>query len=452
VEKNIPPEIKIIANTAKTLVGIYSGVSEFINVATTIARFLEIIPGTQDTARAYMEHQFNFLNAHLDAVAADIEWTITNAIRSQNLAKWDGAINAATDDNNRGIRIAYRDSENLDTFTVLDEYTNAEPCRSGGNFQRYDKESVTDGEWKEIIDDRKMHDPDRAAFCVPPDHIYDWRKGIPDLMQLIPSRLMVMIAVDPDFKHNTLIHDELKKFRDALRSHYDMMLKGVRCNYHGDPNSLVADLELLDHGYRLACADIYSGLSVVKTYPNYLVPPVANRFDYYSFVDTTLTEMRRELLLKLPLFEMQSMIDMLTLYLNPGLRDLTAGTQQIALLAAPNLCLEGGNAIIAGPPVWLWPCNGSDTQRWVYDRQHGTIRNPVYNLYLDVQRAGLAPGTPVWLWDYTGTEAQQWTYNPETGVLQNALGNVLDVQGGVLQLGTPVWTWTRNGDLAQLWY
>src|SRR5215831_4129749 len=120
VEKNIPPEIKLIANTAKTLVGIYSGVSEFINVATTIARFLEIIPGTQDTARAYMEHQFNFLNEHLDAVAADIEWTITSDTRTQNLAEWDGAINAAIDDNTQGIRIRYRDHENLATFAVLD--------------------------------------------------------------------------------------------------------------------------------------------------------------------------------------------------------------------------------------------------------------------------------------------------------------------------------------------
>jgi hypothetical protein len=269
-----------------------------------------------------------------------------------------------------------------------------------------------------------MHDPERTAFCIPPNYIYDWRIGISDLMKLIPSRLMVMIAVDPDFRHHPLLHEELQKFRDALRSHYDLILKGVRCNAHGNPLSLAPDKELLDHGYRLACADIYSGLSVVKTYKDYEVPPVPP-FDYSRFVDTTLTEMRRELLLKLPLFEMRSMIDMLTSYLNPELRDLTAGTQQIALLAAPNLCLDvqGGNAA-AFTPVWLWPCD-----------EHVippvNLIDPAYTLPVDPQR---------------------WTYNPETGVLQNALGNVLDVQGGVLQPGTPVWTWTQNGDLAQLWY
>jgi hypothetical protein len=47
----VPPEIKIIVNTAKKLVGIFSGVSESINVGTTILRFLEIIPGTEEPGR-----------------------------------------------------------------------------------------------------------------------------------------------------------------------------------------------------------------------------------------------------------------------------------------------------------------------------------------------------------------------------------------------------------------
>jgi hypothetical protein len=97
---------------------------------------------------------------------------------------------------------------------------------------------------------------------------------------------------------------------------------------------------------------------------------------------------------------------------------LTAETQQIALLAAPNLCLDvqGGNAA-AGTPVWLWDCNEDvippDSPR---DTEH---RVPV--------------------------DAQRWTYDPEAGALQNALGTILHVQGGWLQPATLVETGTHTG-------
>jgi hypothetical protein len=187
--------------------------------------------------------------------------------------------------------------------------------------------------------------------------------------------------------------------------------------------------------------------------------------------------LQRAVLLRMPLFEMRSLIDTLYLYANPVVGDaavdpslvLATGGERdpaaekagnlprgkvprIAVAEAPDLCLDVLESNPEpGTPVQVFPCHGGDNQQWVYDRPSGTIRNPVYDKCLDVQWGNPAPGTPVWIWGCIGSDAQKWTYDPETGVLQNALGTVLDVQWGALQMHTPVWTWDRHEGPAQQW-
>jgi Ricin-type beta-trefoil lectin domain len=147
---------------------------------------------------------------------------------------------------------------------------------------------------------------------------------------------------------------------------------------------------------------------------------------------------------------MQSIMDLLSLY-NYGGYDLTALLQRIPVYLADSLCLSVQGNLAAKAPVQLSRCNGTNAQRWVYDRQRGTISNPPSGKCLDVQWGNPVRGVPVWLWDCNGGDAQRWTYDPETRVLQNALGTVLDIQWGNLQELTPVWTWRRNEGLAQQW-
>jgi len=97
-------------------------------------------------------------------------------------------------------------------------------------------------------------------------------------------------------------------------------------------------------------------------------------------------------------------------------------------------------------------CDGSNGQKWTYDRSKQTIVNTVYNKCLDVFMGDITPGTMVSAADCNGTDAQKWTYDPTGQVLTNKLGNVLDVQGGALQPGQPVWTWPRNDGAAQHWF
>jgi hypothetical protein len=137
----------------------------------------------------------------------------------------------------------------------------------------------------------------------------------------------------------------------------------------------------------------------------------------------------------------------------PSGLDLTEKAQRIPVYRAPTLCLDA-LGYTARAPVQLSDCDYrwyATSQKWVYDRQRGTIVNGASGKCLDVQWASTTPGTPVWLWDCNGTDAQRWTYDPKTHVLQNALGTVLDIQWGNLEKGTPVWTWPRNEGWAQQW-
>ena len=59
----------------------------------------------------------------------------------------------------------------------------------------------------------------------------------------------------------------------------------------------------------------------------------------------------------MPLFELQVMIDLLSLYIH-GAPDLTEETSRIAVKVAPHLCLDVQPGTpqqgIIGPLLWLW--------------------------------------------------------------------------------------------------
>jgi hypothetical protein len=130
----------------------------------------------------------------------------------------------------------------------------------------------------------------------------------------------------------------------------------------------------------------------------------------------------------MPLFELRRMIDTLTLYINGG-QDLSQATGEIRLSQTPDMCLDvqWGNPD-PQTPVWMWPCNFTDAQWWVYDRPSGDIFNPAFGVCLDVVAADPLIGKGVQTYWCHGGDNQKWSYNPETQLLENAIGNRLYAQ------------------------
>jgi hypothetical protein len=176
---------------------------------------------------------------------------------------------------------------------------------------------------------------------------------------------------------------------------------------------------------------------------------------------------RRHVLSRMPIFEVQSMIDTLYLYSHPA-TDLPGVWSEITLEQARHLCLDvkGGDPS-ANTPVWLYWCTLNGAQRWSYDRKSGRIMNTAFNMCLEVQPPGDVdfdnpfPGAIAQIGSCEQVNPdlqhplptrQQWSYDPEGKIIRSAEGTVLDVEGGNLQATNPVWLWDYNGGGAQLWH
>ena len=449
VWEDLPSELKTILSTAKKLAEVVPTVSEFIGIARMIGTFLGIVH-KKDAQDRELITQIAALQQHLDETVAAVSWQIGFVALDGFYAHALSSVESAQELADLGMLPL-----NIDGPIVQNSLAAVNGVMTDSAFKRTFVKRPADGATLALV---------LTGAGVEPDHpnglVYDWRLGVPYLTTLIALRLPILAAIDPTFRLSGVLR-ELDKYRTALLDHYRTMLEGVHCGEYtpsfslglGNPpltpwNSYESWTQYFPHdpfNVSVACTDIYSGLAIISNFK--AIPSHIPR--YWDFLDKVvnplMANLRRQVLQKMPFFQMHAMIDKLFLYLHPEVSDLTVGTPQIALIAAPNLCLDvqGGQAA-AGTPVWLWDCNGSNAQRWVYDRQSGAIRNPVYNRCLDVQEADPAPGTPVWLWDCNETEAQQWTYDPETGVLQSALGTVLHVQAGLLQRGTLVEMGTRD--------
>ncbi|MGH8613428.1 MAG: RICIN domain-containing protein [Gammaproteobacteria bacterium] len=429
----LPPEIKTVVDNAKTVADVLSGFKGSIDAATVIAQMLGILEKSDPAEEFRKLHQELLkLGVKIEAVGELITIQRREDYLADALEAVDTAAQAVKD---RMMPLEY------DGITAKASATALKAAMQQGWYLRLYSESI-DGNFhlKKLLKkgEERM---DRTL-------VYDWRVGVPALMHLISLRLIVMTAINPNFRDESRFVKDLTDYRLWLKAQYDKMIDGVRCNFREVYSSVRAP----DHIWgTMGCADIYTGLEATGGFR----PAPATR---QETINRLTAQLSGEVLRQMPLFEMRSMLDVLYLYANGG-PDLTQDFKQIYVAAAPNLCLDvqWGNPT-PGTPVWLWGCDGDHAQRWVYkrhsaddERQSGTIRNPVYDKCLDVQWGNPAPGTPVQIWDCNGGLAQKWTWDPETQVLQNALGTVLDIQWGALQAQTPVWTWGRNEGPAQRW-
>merc|ERR1719326_147421 len=76
----------------------------------------------------------------------------------------------------------------------------------------------------------------------------------------------------------------------------------------------------------------------------------------------------------------------------------------------PGLCIDlPGGAVGNGKKLWLWGCNGGDSQKWSWDSGTSSIRytkDPSY--CIDVPGGNAKDGNQLWIWQCTGGSSQKW--------------------------------------------
>jgi hypothetical protein len=433
----LPPGIKIIAGNVKTISALYSDVGGAIQVATFLGQLLGILD------REAPNLKLADLKRELDKLGAALDWKMSEQARTSQRARMQFAIDAVRDVLRVNGTLAFNSEAVAAANTAVNE------ASGDVAFIRYLPDGATAGEWQEIIADRpaQIPDPDAARGQ---NLMYDWRQGVPQLMALIAQELVVLGAVDVNFKQNDRFDDILVRRRQALRDQYSAMLRGVRCgskviHHYGFGRQPYSRPDL---SYRsVTCADIHSGThAITRVNPiqctgNGYEPPVCTWDD--KKIEVAQESMQRTVTLRMPLFEMKSMIDELSTLIHYR-NDLTDFRQRITADRDESLCIDVRWASgVSGTPVWLYSCNGGAAQHWVYDRTSGVIRNPSLDRCLDVKWGNALAGSTVWSYECNGGLAQKWTWDPETKVLQSALGTVLWA-AGPLQAQTPLWTWHYN--------
>jgi len=495
----LPPSLKTAARNAKDLVGIFNDIKQGVNAALAIAQFLGFIDGQpdpmvalkNDIATSELALSWQAALAWVDG-AQDLASTAIAELRMEPLPfDPQSPTGALIDDNS----IKATMQMGVDPSGV--------PDLQHSGFMRANVEAATDGPWKSVISLRpeKSQDPSNASTLL----VYDWRLGVPALLDIVARRVAAIAGSDPTF--STSAHKtELMNLRATIAGHYQKMTNGVTCDYqllasnyltwvikspslpplvsYPIDNNLHQPRIPTTYQVQVACADIYTGESEFDQWAwpnNYVqcrscVPSAGvsvcsvdmtcaqrNQDAAVARLNSNKNTFRRDVLAAMPLFESQSIMDALYLDAHSDL-DLTQQWQMIPLEAAPpHLCVDSGvNPPVSGTgsPVHVQPCVYSNEQWWEYDRRSGVIHNPFYDLCLEVQPASdvvldqLIPGVPAVAapCEPPTTTRQQWTYDPLGKALRSAEGTFLDVQSGNLQPGTPVWLWDLNGQAAQLWH
>ena len=101
-----------------------------------------------------------------------------------------------------------------------------------------------------------------------------------------------------------------------------------------------------------------------------------------------------------------------------------------------------------GTPIQLWPCNGTNAQRWTVTG-NGTIR--ALGKCLDVSAGSRANGAKVQLWDCNGTGAQVWQPQSNSTLRNPQSNKCLDSLNRSTAAGARLLIRDCNGGASQRW-
>lgn len=422
--------------------------------------------------------QLQALHQEIDHATQQVTWFIAESDREKRLSDMRSSVLTTHDAVNSGATVDWFD---LDLNSGKSVAEAADPTA----FERYYVDSDTDGAlvsspqwsfitWKNLISYSQQDLQDENGY------VYDWRLGLPALLQLIGLRIQLMAMEDPNFTTDGRFHDELMSYYNDLATHIQNLNAGLRCNLNTLQPIPYPDTGPAYPNYEfwISCADIFSGLNDTQvllyswdSYPlsiaSCLVPGSdPARYDqdclnqqgvdytnwYQTNIQGALTQAYYNVRYQTPWFGVQAMMDTLYVYAN-GLTDPTKADSAIHVSANTGLCLDVfGASTDPETPVEIYTCNGNPaSQSWAYDRESQNIVETYSGLCLDVINGNPTPGTLLWTYGCNGTDAQRWSYDPVNQIFNNALGNVLDVPNDNLQSLQRVQTGPWTGGDSQRW-
>merc|ERR1712072_1034041 len=101
------------------------------------------------------------------------------------------------------------------------------------------------------------------------------------------------------------------------------------------------------------------------------------------------------------------------------------------------MCLDlPGADTTNGSPVWLWECNGMQSQQWDFRPDSLSISFAGDETKcVDVPGQEYSDGNKLWIWDCNGQESQKFGFNSDDNTIYVAADDVqapvcLDVPGG----------------------
>ena len=435
-------DLGTVAKDAKSIAGAVSGIIGGITTGISILQLLGILPApvdevallTQDvnaigTGATWLSlHDYVDPNVSLVQTVAQIdipEQGITNVVTSGE----DGDAAAAVANlSTYGAwhRVAIGSGNDSSTDKAL-------PHPYGG----YNGGNVQLGNWKQLI-------PPAPIDAM--NEVFDWRLGAPALLRAIALRMTIMGAINPNFARDPSYRPELQAMHDGLAQMYQTMLGGIQCawaDYGYGPG--VGSKPPTVSACQIVCADIYTGISSLTA----ITPSGANgsynnsdgtceaHVNTEAFADAV-NQTNYNVRSKIPLFEMQSMVDLLETMLR-GAPDLTQKYHRITPQSQQNLCVgtvgASGNW---GTNLQLTACNPADpSQYWDYNRTTGQISNPNLNVCID-EGGGFSYGTDIGVGQCATPHAppddpaappsqidnlaQKWTFDPSSGQLRNGFG------------------------------
>lgn len=117
--------------------------------------------------------------------------------------------------------------------------------------------------------------------------------------------------------------------------------------------------------------------------------------------------------------------------------------------ANTNLCIDvpGGSAY-NGNMLWLWECNGGDSQIWVWDNWE--MRYAADERFCIDPTPSPSDGLQLWLWECGGWDQQRWGWN-NGAVYSDYGGQCMDWYDGWYDNGQPLHIWTCNAQSNQQW-
>jgi len=437
-------QISTIFNDAKSVTSVLGAITGGISTATTVLQMLGILAGPVDEVAN--------LKVDIDAISTGDTWQKLDAYVDTEYSMVLGATKTLNSFS-QPPAIPY----NYGSPGYQDSVDGTGGLALGSAFYRTfigsNNDASTDGKaltyptgfgessvpWKSVVPGR----PSVSGMNL----VYDWRVGVPLLMKATAMRLLIMHAVEPNFRMVPRFHDEITAMRKALADNYQLINDGLQCA--SQDYAYVPLPKTGSKACNVVCADIYTGISALSSItPNHFVTPqpapgptfvssncaVVSNGDLSDVVFKT----RQVVASQTPLFELKAMIELLDTFLHPK-QDLAQHVGRIELQAQQNMCLDvTGADPTPGVPLELYPCNGSVAQSWAYDRTTGQIRNPALGTCVDVLDASPVNGATVRSWTCAtphGTPpridnaAQKWTYDADAHILTNALGTRLASTG-----------------------